>query len=558
MLLPQLTVVLTIPYLALAVAIGGGSTSSPQAKTVNGTYEGKYLEGFDQDAFLGMRFGLHTGGQMRFRRPHYVTENWEDVRNATEYGLACPQNPSTNVFKDGMQSEDCLTINVVRPAGTKPGAKLPTLVWIYGGGFDGGGSGDQRYNMSGIVRLSQDMGKPIVGVSFNYRLNKLGFLQSSQLLQEGSSNAGMHDQRLALMWIQANIVAFGGNPRRVTIWGESAGAQAIGLHLHAYDGKDEGLYQAAIMESGGPVGAPVSPMAFYPAYFQRILDNMGCGSAKDQIGCLRSVSFATWQAANSKSDWLVWNPLVDGDMWTEYPSITAAQGKFVKVPILMGTNSDEGCTFAARGLDNETAIYQNLLNYRHYAIRPTMAKKILDLYPDDVTTQPPYYLNPNPVAYPEYGLAWRRAAAIAGDLAMIAPRRRVSEQYTRAGLKVFSYRFDALQYGQNPKYGVGHFQNVVYTFQNISGLLGPLPAYANDKVLSTSMGRAYISFVYDHDPNTSRGHESTLPHWPQYDLKRPKNMVFNATHGSWVENDTYRKKAMAFLNQVDSELQIFA
>ncbi|KAK6540854.1 hypothetical protein TWF694_008237 [Orbilia ellipsospora] len=555
MLISATTAVLSIPCLCLAAAID----TAPHATTVNGTYQGKYLDGYDQDVFLGMRFALDTGGQNRFRRPKYVDQNWDGVKNATVYGFACPQNAATNPpFPANQQSEDCLTINVVRPAGTQPGAQIPILAWIYGGGLDGGGTSDPRYNLSGIVRLSQDMGKPIIGVSFNYRLNKLGFLQTSQLLQEGNSNAAMHDMRLALMWIQANIAAFGGNPKKVTIWGESGGAQAIGLLLHAYDGKNEGLYHGAIMESGGPVGAPVSPMTFYPAYYQRILDNMGCTSAKDQIGCLRAVPFSTWQAQDAKSDWLIWNPLVDGDMWTEYPSITAAKGKFIKVPVIIGTNSDEGCTFAARGLDNETAIWQNLINYRHYAIRPTMANKILELYPDDVAHDPPYYLNPNPVIFPDRGLAWRRAAAIAGDLAMIAPRRRVSEQYTKAGQKVFSYRFDALQYGQDPRYGVGHFQNVVYTFQNISGLLGPLPAYAKDKVLSQDIGRAYISFVYDHDPNTSRGKDSTLPYWPQYNLKNPKNIVFNASHGSWVEDDTYRKKAMAYLNQVDSDLQIFA
>lgn len=126
----------------------------------------------------------------------------------------------------------------MRPARTKADAKLPILVWIYGGGFDGGGTSDPRYNMSALVRLSQDMGKPILGgrflssfqdeiyrlthekVSINYRVNKLGFLQTPEILKEGSSNAGMHDQRLALMWIQENIAAFGGDPSRVTIWGE--------------------------------------------------------------------------------------------------------------------------------------------------------------------------------------------------------------------------------------------------------------------------------------------------------------------------------------------------
>ncbi|KAK6353586.1 hypothetical protein TWF696_005549 [Orbilia brochopaga] len=560
MLLPRLVALLAIPSLTFATSLNHRPKPKPhqppQARTLNGTYEGKYLPGYDQDAFLGMRYGLPTGGQLRFRRPHYVNESWTGVRSATSYSLECPQNPSTNVFRLAQQSEDCLALNVVRPSGTKAGDKLPVLVWIYGGGFDGGGTSDPRYNLSGIVKLSQDMGKPIVGVSINYRLNKLGFLQSLQLLTEGSANAGMHDQRLAFMWIQANIAAFGGNPKKVTIWGESAGAQSIGLHLHSYDGRNDGLYQAAIMESGGPVGTPLDPLTYYAGYFLRLLDAMGCTGAKDAIGCLRGVSFDRWQSATV--DWSIWNPLIDGDMWTDYPGVTAAQGKFVKVPVLIGTNSDEGCSFATSGLNDETALWQSLLNYRHYAIRPSMAKELLKLYPDDPAHEPPYYLNPNPVVFPEKGLVWRRAAAISGDMVMVAGRRRVAEQYTNHGVKVFSYRFDALEYGQNPKYGVNHFQNVVYSFQNISGLLGPMPQYAKDKVLSENIGRAYISFAYDHDPNTSRGRGSTLPYWPQYNLHRPQNMVLNASHGSWVEDDTYRKRGIDYLNEVASDLQVFS
>lgn len=102
-----------------------------------------------------------------------------------------------------------------------------------------------------------------------------------------------------------------------------------------------------------------------------------------------------------------------------------------------------------------------------------------------------------------------------------------------------------------------HFQNVRYSFQNISGNLGPMPEYASHKVLSEDIGRAYISFVYDHDPNTSRGRGSTLPHWPKYNLKKPQNIVLNESR-SWVEADTYRKEGMAFINQVDSNLQVLA
>uniref|UniRef100_A0A8H7KCN2 Carboxylic ester hydrolase n=1 Tax=Bionectria ochroleuca TaxID=29856 RepID=A0A8H7KCN2_BIOOC len=515
-------------------------SKNPTVSTVNGTYVGKHLESFNQDVFLGMPFALPSTGERRFQRPHYIDQAFSETRNATNYGPACPQYSPPNVFGNDI-SEDCLSINVVRPAGISSDTNLPVLVWIYGGGFDGGGTSDPRYNMSGLVQLSQEIGKPIVGVSFNYRINKLGFLQTPELLKEGSTNAGMHDQRLALMWIQENIASFGGDPNRVTIWGESAGAQAIGLHIFTYDGRDDGLYHAAIMESGGRLELRCTIFHFTPA--------------SRSLSQHRAVPFETWQAAKTTS--LIWNPMVDGELWSDFPSVLATEGKFLRIPVIIGTNSDEGCTFATRGINTEEEFVKSMLDYRRYNIRPPMAKKLLELYPDDPASQPPYYLNPDPVVFPDQGLLWRRAAAIEGDMVMIAGRRRVAEQLTAAGAPVYSYRFDTLGYGERWDRGVGHFQNVAFSFQNISGGLGPMPAYEHYKALSENIGRAYISFVYDHDPNSSRGNDSTLPVWPKYDLSKPQSIVLDA-NGSYVEDDTYRKEGMAFLNQVGSNIQILA
>ncbi|CAI6090672.1 unnamed protein product [Clonostachys chloroleuca] len=529
-------------------------STNPTVSTMNGTYVGKHLGSFNQDAFLGMPFALPPTGERRFQRPHYIDQAFSETRNATSYGPACPQYSPPNVFGNDI-SEDCLSINVVRPAGISPDTNLPVLVWIYGGGFDGGGTSDPRYNMSGLVQLSQEIGKPIVGVSFNYRINKLGFMQTPELLKEGSTNAGMHDQRLALMWIQENMASFGGDPNRVTIWGESAGAQAIGLHMFTYDGRDDGLYHAAIMESGGPSGAPMHDLSFYAGFVESLAAQVGCAGSSAMVNCLRAVPFETWQAAKTTS--LIWNPMVDGELWSDFPSVLATEGKFLRIPVIIGTNSDEGCTFATRGINTEEELVKSMLDYRRYSIRPPMARKLLELYPDDPASQPPYYLNPDPVVFPDQGLLWRRAAAIEGDMVMVAGRRRVAEQLTAAGAPVYSYRFDTLGYGERWDRGVGHFQNVAFSFQNISGGLGPMPTYEHYKALSENIGRAYISFVYDHDPNSSRGNDSTLPVWPKYDLSKPQNIVLDA-NGSYVEDDIYRKEGMAFLNEVGSNIQILA
>lgn len=146
-------------------------------------------------------------------------------------------------------------------------------------------------------------------VSLNYRLGVWGFLQTPQLLAEGNSNAGLLDQRLAFRWIKENIAAFGGDANRITIWGESAGAQSIAYHLLSYDGRDDNLFQSAILESGGPTGAQVQPLAYYAAHTENLTRATNCWTSSNQLACLRGLSSdQLWKARVTT----VWNPLIDG------------------------------------------------------------------------------------------------------------------------------------------------------------------------------------------------------------------------------------------------------
>ncbi|TVY82860.1 Lipase [Lachnellula suecica] len=513
------------------------SSAAPFATVLNGTYAGKYVPEWQQDQFLGIPFAIPPLGPLRFAWPQSLNSSFTETRNVTEYGYSCMQYGSTFSL-----SEDCLTLNVVRPTGVTSDDKLPVLVWIYGGGLYAGSTADIRYNVSGIAHVGQDISKPVIVVSMNYRLGVWGFFQSPQILAEGSSNAGLLDQRLALRWIKENIAAFGGDPDRITIWGESAGAQSIGLHLHSYDGRDDNLFHAAIMESGSQIGAALEPLAYYTSPVENLTRTTNCYTASDQLACLRGLTQDQLFHAQVSQ---VWNPIVGK---YSYLLITlSAEGKFIPIPLLIGANSDEGTSFGVSGLDNETAIFNNLLIYRSYAISPPTARKLLELYPNDPAHEPPYY-NTNATIFPSKGLQWRRSAAICGDVVMIAGRRKVCEECTKAGLDVFSYRFDTPLWDALVTTGAQHFVNVVFSFR----ALGPLPKYQNYTDLSRNIGEAYISFVNDQNPNTSRGN-STLPVWPKYDLSSPKNMVLNSNL-TYVEDDTFRKEGIDFINSIDREL----
>jgi carboxylesterase type B len=531
----------------LAVASNARSNKSrpPTAKTINGTYEGLYLPSWNQDAFLGIPYAQPPVGQLRYRWPVSVNESFNGVRKATQYGYSCMQYGQN--FK---LSEDCLTINVVRPAG-RQSVPLPVLVWVYGGGLYAGSTADPQYNLSGIVQVSQEMGQPVIAVSMNYRLAQWGFFQTAQLLAEGSSNAGLLDQRLAFHWIQENINAFGGDPSKVVVWGESAGAQSIAYHLFAYDGRNDNLFRGAILESGGPTGAQVELLTWYSTAVENLTRSVGCWGAKDQLACLREVDEATLFDAHPS---VVWNPLLDGNFLTGYPSQLMPQGKYVKIPILIGANTDEG--FAISGtLNTEEDIFNSIFAWRSYALTPPTVRKLLELYPDDPCHEPPYAIT-NCTRNPTRGLMWRRAVAIGADLVMISGRRRMAELYTAAGMPVYSYRFDQRPWNGNEWDGVKHFLNVAYSFQNISGLLGPSPTYDSHAKLARAIGQAYVSFVNHLDPNEvaakkdgKAGEQQArrlLPHWPVYDLHKPTNMVLNATD-NWVEEDTWRKEGIAFM-----------
>lgn len=244
--------------LSFAIASAVHHQNAPSAHTVNGTYTGLTLNNFNQEAFYSIPFATPPLGDLRLRYPVPYNQSWTGTRNATVRSDSCPgfDKPFAQGFADGLiMGEDCLTLDIVRPANVRPGDNLPVFFWIYGGGFKAGGSADPRYNTSFMVRNSMQMKKPIIAVVPNYRTSAFGLLASKEVAAAGVGNIALFDQRQAMKWVSENIRAFGGDPSKVTIAGESAGGSSAGYQLVAFEGKNDGLFRSAILESSSLLGA---------------------------------------------------------------------------------------------------------------------------------------------------------------------------------------------------------------------------------------------------------------------------------------------------------------
>ncbi|KAM0329194.1 hypothetical protein ACHAQA_004493 [Verticillium albo-atrum] len=522
----------------------------PTAHTKQGAYVGVHNDVAGQDYFLGVPYAQPPVGSLRFASPKPLEATFSGVRNATEYGWMCIGYGSDTSNLGSPVNEDCLTLNVVRPKGVKAGDKLPVGVWVHGGSYVQGGSRDPRYNLTEIVDQSVKEGKPMVAVSINYRLSLWGFLFSEELDSANAGNTGFKDQRVALKWLNSNIAAFGGSPDKVTIWGESAGARSLGMQLIAYDGKHDGLFRGAILQSGAP-SAVFKNAADWQPYFDALVAKTGCSSSADRLACLRALPWQTLNSIFSGSDPLSvaapsLSAVVDGDFITAQASTLLKQGKFAHVPLLTGNNFDEGTAYARSGISTEAA-WQSWLT--SLGLSSTQSAAVSTLYPDDPTVGIPAFYEGRPPATP-FGTMFKRAAAFAGDYQQHAGRRLLAETYSAAGLPVYSYLWNVIVNGlPAPIYGATHFQEVPFVFNNVAGR--GYPAASNPFAgmpetyveLADLMSRMWVSFIHGSNPNV----DSVA--WPTYTGSSPKNLVFDTNRDNlrYTEVDEYRKEGIAYL-----------
>ncbi|KAL3482049.1 Alpha/Beta hydrolase protein [Aspergillus californicus] len=530
------------------------AAAGPSVTVLNGTYEGYSLPASRQDVFLGLPYAQPPLGSLRFRGPQSLNTTWSGARPAVEYsdGWYLQADPGYPI------SEDCLTLNVVRPntGGGNSSLKLPVAVWIHGGGLYSGSS--RATNLTNFVSQGTASNNAFIAVSINYRLSAFGFLAGSDE-DSLSANNGLRDQRLALAWIQENIGFFGGDARKVTIFGESSGGLSVGKQLIAYGGRDDGLFRAAIMQSGGMAEKwPYNikdPVVYTRGLYTNLTDATGCAGSCSPLECLRGLPLPALSAALNLTDTPVfsgtglgpWLTQVDGDFLTDGPTESLTSGRFVPVPIIYTTMTDEATVFgfvdsvdtasdfrsfiAAGGPDAETtAVIENM-----YAQEPGL----------------PAGWTPTASDLATYGAYWKRSVAFHTDVTETCSRRQTLNSWTKAGGTAYSARINILDPASAARLGSSHGVDVDYVFDNVDESADGL------RDMATLMSRVWASFVVHLDPNFHRLRGA--PVWPAWngsaaDCTVGSNFVFN-TNGSvesrsYLELDDYRLEQTRYLSSV--------
>jgi para-nitrobenzyl esterase len=476
---------------------GGTGGSVPAGPTTVATDKGSVqgiLEG-DTRAFLGIPYAAPPVGPLRWRPPHPAAA-WTGVADASKKGPACPQ-----LLTEGT-SEDCLTLNVWTPRAAST-ANAPVMVWLHGGGFTTGSGGDPAFDGQS---LSEATGAVIV--TLNYRLGPLGYLAHAALDAEDpahptSGNYGHLDQQAALGWVKANIAGFGGDPGDVTLFGESAGG--ISTCLHLVTPSSAGLFHRAIIESG-PCGLSNGTRATQEKQGDDVAAALGCTVPATVLTCMRgktqdevlmAVPLDTGEIAGDGVSWL---PYGDGVDIPGLPQALLEAGSFTKLPVILGTNKNEGTLFFALAGDvTDEASYLAVMDRVFFG----NGAAIVARYPG--------------ASFPSLTDA---AAEAFGDGAFVCPTRRAARALVKGGAATYLYQYvHPASTGFLTSLGVFHSSEVPLIFGNT--YLG-IVLDGQEEMLSKEMR----GFWLNHAKTGSPGTEGTLA-WPAYALPTESNMVLD-------------------------------
>lgn len=362
---------LLLPIILIALTISAqlnNEAAAPRVTVANGTLEGTHSSGIR--IFKGVPYAKPPIGELRWKEP-MPASNWTGIRKADKFGPRAMQLPlfSDMIFRSDGMSEDCLYLNVWTPA-KSPTDHLPVLVYFFGGGFKGGDGSESRYEGESMAR------KGIVAITVNFRLTVFGFFAHPELTKESpnhaSGNYGLMDQAAALKWVQQNIAAFGGDPKRVTIAGESAGSFSVSAQMASPLSKN--LIAGAIGESGSLLGlTSTTPLAEAEKLGVRFADSVGAKFLAE----LRAMPAEQMIRATAKPGNSNFPVTVDGYFFPKSPLQIFAEGSQAHVPLLVGWNSEENNYRSIVGRDKTTVEnYTNAVK----KLYPQNAAEILKVY----------------------------------------------------------------------------------------------------------------------------------------------------------------------------------
>jgi len=476
---------------AIIFAAGAGFAQQPTpAKVEEGLLQGTFEDGLT--VYRGIPFAAPPVGELRWRAPQPVAK-WEGIRQAVRYAPGPMQAWNAPAGK----SEDCLYLNIWTPA-RSVSDRIPVLVWIYGGGFNGGSTSEPTYSGEKLAK------KGVVLVSIAYRVGHLGFLAHTELSAESpnhvSGNYGLLDLIAGLRWVQKNIVAFGGNPNKVTIFGESAGGIAVSMLCVSPLAK--GLFRGAISQSGGSFGPP-RPTLFPGENLKRLPDAERAGEAYMKSAGVSSIAELRKIAAEKlpTTRAFAW-PIIDGRVIPDDQYKLYKAGQFNDTPILVGYNSDEGASFSPAKTPEE---YITGVKMRY----GKFAEDLLKAYPVGANTVPKTARDlARDAAFGWHTWSWARLQAKKGSS------------------KAFYYYFD--QHPDYPidspkaGYGSPHGQDVAYVFQHLDA--SKPQTTKTDLEISEAMATYWTNFAKHGDPGGGR-----VPAWPAFSEANPVVMHFSQT-----------------------------
>ncbi|MDP4215471.1 MAG: carboxylesterase family protein [Bacteroidota bacterium] len=491
---------------------------SLQVRTADGMLEGVYGSGIR--SFKGIPFAQPPVGDLRWREPQPV-KPWDGVRKATRFGPRAMQRPiysDMNFRSDGV-SEDCLYLNVWTPAKSEK-EKLPVLVYFYGGGLMAGDGSEYRYDGESMARHG------IVAVTVNYRLSVFGFFAHPELTRESphhaSGNYGLLDQTAALRWVRQNIAAFGGDPLRVTIAGESAGSFSVSAQMASPLARN--LMAGAIGESGSLLGLqPPASLADAEKAGVQFATLLGAKSLAD----LRAMPASVILEGTAKAGVPRFSEILDGYFFPKPPAAIFDAGEQANVPLLVGWNSEEGN-------------YRNILGQQP-STKANFTAAVRKLYPANAADMLANY-DPATDADVE-----QVATDLASDRFIGFSTWKWSDVQSRTGGKpVFRYLYERPRPAQRdakpsdpaPARGAVHSAEIEYA-------MGNLPTnrvfdwQPDDYLVSTIMQGYFVNFIVNANPNGL-----ALPVWQPVKSGGPAE-VMHINVNTRLETEKFRNRYLA-------------